>query len=74
MRKRAEDQRRFGKWRVLGGDEGERFSRYLDSLSALAVCGRESEPHGRMPCDEHTKLTPGITAGAEDTDRKFMHK
>ena len=74
MRKRAEDQRRFGKRRVLGGDESERLSRYLDRLPALAVRGRECKLQGRMPCDEHAELSPGITAGTQDTDRKFMHK
>jgi hypothetical protein len=74
MRKRAEDQRCLRQRSVLGGDEGERLSRYLDSLPALAVSRRECELQGWMPCDEHAELTPGITAGTENTDRKFMHK
>lgn len=74
MRERAEDKCCLRQRRVLCGDEGERLTSYLDSLPALAVGRRECELHGWMPGDEQTELTPGITAGTEDTDRKFMHK
>ena len=74
MRKRAEDERSIRKRRILGSNEGERLSSYLDRLPALAVRGCKRELHEGMPGDEHAELAPGITAGTKDTDRKFMHK
>ena len=74
MRKSTENKIGLGEWGVLAGDERDVPTAYAGALPPLRICGCEAELHVRMSRDKHAQLTSRVTARAQNTDRKFMHK
>ena len=74
MWKRAEDQVGLVERCIFSRNEGDVMSTYARSLPPLSVSSCEAELKTGVPRDEHAELASGVAAGAENTDRKFMHK
>src|SRR6185312_12320080 len=63
----------ISKARILGGDEGDVLAAEARVRPSPLARGGERQPRAGMPGDELAQLASRVSAGPENTYRKFMH-